>query len=495
MRLFDIFKKIRNPDQSTETQQTDNKQQKNLYHIIPCDEPEASSIVDKAVKSLRKQIIAEITNNPAVEYQLSSLLWEAAASCFPERGFGWDFAEFNLDLQTGKLLANVSTYPNQFGASYEDVISLSACEFNRIAKQYNMSPELQAFKSDEDWNQLFDDNLKSAVSSACAIQQKQKEERKAAETKQYSVKIPASYTNRSPDMGLSELTIEISQRYASRSIQVTNKNGKYQVVYVRVSHTSPNSERHSRVLSVAEAVWLEKQIENTIMNPDVSTWQSLVGGDTMNIEIKGNNDTDISLRGVKPIRKYSDLQGEIARLAEYGYSIVRDNTFESEVTLPKEKPKAKWQVVYDAAAALHIFREVNEQHLHGDGYKKLIEVLSEKYHALDIVDHTNPQWKESSRELSITGMYEHWVGHDDTLSESIEMKFKRLHPWEWDEPSEWSAESEWPCEGEFQYLNDSKNEGDNWNYSTMTHKAWLLKAPFGLPGVWSFEYISKHDRQ
>ena len=136
MRLFDIIKKIRNPDQSTETQQTDNKQQKNLYHIIPCDEPEAYSIVDAAVKSLRKQIIARITKSPTVEYLLFRLLWQDAASCFPERGFGWDLAEFNLDLQTGKLLANVSTYPNQFGASYEDVISLSASEFNRIAKQY-----------------------------------------------------------------------------------------------------------------------------------------------------------------------------------------------------------------------------------------------------------------------------------------------------------------------------------------------------------------------
>ena len=173
----------------------------------------------------------------------------------------------------------------------------------------------------------------------------------------------------------------------------------------------------------------------------------------------------------------------------------RKSLVERKLTPPKEKPKAKWQVVYDAAASLHIFKEVNERHLQGDGYKKLIEVLSEKYHSLDIVDHTNPQWKESSRELSITGAYEHWVGHDDTLSESIEMKFKRLHPWEWDEPSEWSAGSEWPCEGEFQYLNEAKNEGDNWNYSTMTHKAWMLKAPFGLPGVWCFEYIAKRDRQ
>ena len=156
--------------------------------------------------------------------------------------------------------------------------------------------------------------------------------------------------------------------------------------------------------------------------------------------------------------------------------------------------KAKWQSVYDAASSLHIFKEVNEQYLQEDGYQKLLQILSEKYHSLDIVDHTNPQWWESSRELRITGAYEHWVGHDDTLSERIVMKFKRLYPWEWDEPSEWGAEGEWPCEGVVQYINESKNEGDSWSYSVMSHKAWMLKAPFGLPGVWSFEYISKHDR-
>ena len=193
MGLFGMLKKKRKSGQSIEGQQTETMHKKNLSIIDSYDEDEASSIVDAAVKSLRKQIIANITKNPAVKYPLFSLLWQDAASCFPKRGFGWDFAEFKLDLQTGKLLANVSTYPNQFGASYEDVISLSASEFNRIAKQYNMSPELQAFKSDEDWNKLFDDSLKSAASSACAILQNLEEDRKNAEIKRYSVKIPANF--------------------------------------------------------------------------------------------------------------------------------------------------------------------------------------------------------------------------------------------------------------------------------------------------------------
>ena len=287
-------------------------------NIDSYDEEETGSTIDDAVSSLRNQIIAKITKNPAVKYQLSSLLWEAAASCFPKSGFQWDGAWFELDLKSGKLYARVSTYPNQFGASREDTFSLSAAEFNRIAEQFNMGKELQAFKSDEDWAKLFDNRLKAVVSSTCATLQKKEEYRKSEEIKKHAVKIPAKYAKKTPDMCLSEITIEISQRYSSRSIEVSNANGNYQVVYVRNSHMSLSDDRHTRTLSVAEAVWLEKRVESTIKNSDETTWQSLPGGDTMNIVIKRNKGNDITLRGVKPIRKYSDLQNELENMAQYG---------------------------------------------------------------------------------------------------------------------------------------------------------------------------------
>jgi hypothetical protein len=110
--------------------------------------------------------------------------------------------------------------------------------------------------------------------------------------------------------------------YSSRSIKVLNLNGKYQLDYVRNSHMSPRVDSYPRTLSIAEAVWLENQVEGTIENPDKSTWQSLPGGDTMNIVIKRNIGNDISLRNVKPIRKYSDLQNELEYLAQYGSVIV-----------------------------------------------------------------------------------------------------------------------------------------------------------------------------
>ena len=81
---------------------------------------------------------------------------------------------------------------------------------------------------------------------------------------------------------------------------------------------SPKIDRYQRVLSDAEAVWLEEQVEQTINNPDNSTWQSLPGGDTMYIVIRRNNGKDISIAGGKPIRKYSDLQDDLENLAQYG---------------------------------------------------------------------------------------------------------------------------------------------------------------------------------
>jgi len=291
---------------------------KKYGNIDSYEEEETSSTIDDAVSSLRKQIVAEITKTPAVKYQLSSLLWQDAANCFPKSGFQWDGAWFKLDLKTGKLSADVGTYPNQFGASYEDSYPLSATEFNRIAKQFNMSKELQSFKSDEDWAKLFDDSLNAAVSSAFAALQKKDEDRKTEEINKYAVRIPAKYAKLSPDMCISEVTIEISQRYSSRSIKISNENSKYHVVYVRNSHMSPSVDRYPRTLTSVEAVWLEKQVESTIKNPDKSTWQSLPGGDTMHIVIKRSNGNDISLRGVKPIRKYSDLQNELENLAQYG---------------------------------------------------------------------------------------------------------------------------------------------------------------------------------
>ena len=127
--------------------------------------------------------------------------------------------------------------------SKKNIASNTYHEICKALGLLDMEKELQAFKSDEDWAKLFDDSLKSVISSACATLQKKEEDRKSEEIKKYAVKIPAKYAKQTPDMCLSEITIEISQRYSSRSIKVSNADGNYQIVYIRNSHMSPSVDR------------------------------------------------------------------------------------------------------------------------------------------------------------------------------------------------------------------------------------------------------------
>ena len=157
--------------------------------------------------------------------------------------------------------------------------------------------------------------------------------------------------------------------------------------------------------------------------------------------------------------------------------------------LKKPQQPPKWQAVYDAAGSLRTFRAANARHMQDDGYRQLLELLSKKYSAYDIKD---AQWKESFQMLSVAGSYEHWVGHDETISKSLEMRFEKLSHWQ--EPEEWSTESDWPCRGAHQYLDEYKETGDHWNYTFTGRDAWLLKEPFGLPGVWSFGYEVKGSK-
>lgn len=276
----------------------------NSLKTLPTVQP---MCIDDAVETLRDRIIAQITKDPSVSYQLDGLLWGDAASCFPH-GTQWDGAFFELDLIRKKLGARVSRYPDQFGYAPESYISLSASEFHRIAQQYQFSSVLQAFQSDEDWAMLFDESLDAAIASARSTLQKQEEERQNAERKKYAIKIPIELTALSPKMNVMTTYIGVDQRYGSRSIQLTNKNGKYQI----------RAGCYSRTLSAVEAVWFEKQLENTINNPDNSTWQSLPGGDQMTVEIKRKGYNDILLRSVKPRTKYTNFKHALEYLAQYG---------------------------------------------------------------------------------------------------------------------------------------------------------------------------------
>ncbi len=109
---------------------------------------------------------------------------------------------------------------------------------------------------------------------------------------------------------------------------------------------------------------------------------------------------------------------------------------------------------------------------------------------------TKPIWEESATKISLADKWEHWVGHDDTLYESISLSFSKV--WTNVENVPWVTESEWPCRGQALIFDKSwpRESEEVWDqhYTFVTHKAWLLKEPYGLPGLWRFEYQSQYRR-
>lgn len=158
----------------------------------------------------------------------------------------------------------------------------------------------------------------------------------------------------------------------------------------------------------------------------------------------------------------------------------------------KEAPKPKWQPIYDGAKSLYVFRKANESILQEGVYQQILELMSEKYcQSLSSIDD-DPTWEASASMLHVSGKWSHWVGHDDTLTETVDIKFERLT--HWDEPAAWDAEHDLPCEKMSLILDNPISQGDNWSYFLQTHKVWLIQAPFGLPGVWRLEYKSTDSR-
>lgn len=266
----------------------------------------------KAIQSLRADIIANIEKTPSLTYQLSSLLFADAARCFPNGyGFNWDGAWFKLDLQTGKLYANVSTYPNHFGASREDVYYLTAAEFYQKATEFNMSQKLQYMVTDEDWNELFDDQLQSAVARA-AKELKVKQDKQAEEHRiLYGTVIPDAFADKKPTMELDQISMELMQRFGDSRLSLDKKGDKY----VLVSTYGGVSKRE---LSSMEAAWVEKQVNDCIRDNDRRTWQSMAGGDHMNVKICAAGKVVCERRWGTPIKKYVDLKNSLEKLAKYG---------------------------------------------------------------------------------------------------------------------------------------------------------------------------------
>lgn len=279
----------------------------------------SASSKKEAISTLRKKIIDQIAKAPATHYELASLLWEDASRCFPTSySFNWDGAWFKLDLETMGLYADVSTYPNQFGASRDDRYKLTAYEFHQKAIEFQMAKELQCMETEADWMALLDDSLKSAIAQAQNALADRHEKEKHAEQIANAIVIPDHFAKKTPTMEFCEIVLELSQRYGSSCVYLTQKSEKYLLRYGYSARYSSATSGCQRELSAMEAAWVEQQVRNCINNTDSSTWQSLPGGDRMSVKIVANKKPNIELHNTTPQNKYYDLMHLLHTLAKYG---------------------------------------------------------------------------------------------------------------------------------------------------------------------------------
>ena len=234
----------------------------------------------------------------------------------PTMGMG--FATIRLDLVREQPYAEVSDYPDNFGRYREIRYDLSPEFFHEVAVNLNLDPKWQQFRTQEDWDRLFDDELREAVASAFLAHEKEKEAKLAQERAKYGVTIPIAFRLAQPAMNLTLVHISLYQLASSHVIKVTQEDGTYQVEYMHLASMSSRHEFYKHTLSKGGCVYVETLIENIIMSQDDSTWESAVGGDSMQVEIKRTNAEDITLDPKKPLAKYRDALHILERLAKYG---------------------------------------------------------------------------------------------------------------------------------------------------------------------------------
>ena len=269
--------------------------------------PPADPDPNDPVAVLRQRIIRELESKPSTTYAVGSLLWEDARDEF---GAPWDGAWISLDLETGRLSAELGTYPNQFGASRTDCFSMSAEAYHRLAVKHHFSRELQHFETDADWAGLFDDALRAAVARARAVLDRRNAEKAEANRTKYGVSIPL---NRTPKLDLQEVKLWLNQPYGYTRLRVTLSEGGYQMACAL-----SDGKTYDRRADPAEAAWIEERVDAALNDPDGSTWQSLVGGDTLSVTIRRAGEAEALTRSGEPLRKYYDLLSDLERLATYG---------------------------------------------------------------------------------------------------------------------------------------------------------------------------------
>lgn len=133
--------------------------------IEPVSEENAAPLpcaIEYFQNGIRKHLTSKQQSMPYLPnymYITARLLWGDATAYFGEP---WDGAFIYLNLKTHRLLLELSHYNNLVPPQ---VRNMTAEEFHWLAVKYNMKPELQAFRTDEDWDSLFDEDFEKFIST------------------------------------------------------------------------------------------------------------------------------------------------------------------------------------------------------------------------------------------------------------------------------------------------------------------------------------------
>ncbi len=155
---------------------------------------------------------------------------------------------FWLDLSSRRLYAEVTTYPNALGAYRQDVLDLTPIQFYEIAQKCNFREELQVFKTQEDWDDLFNNTLKDAVSEAMARKQEAERKEKERLASVNAVGIPERSANLQPKLNIVSVHLDLDQLYGRSIIHVSMKDDSYLIEHQFQSKI--NSSTHFASLKV-----------------------------------------------------------------------------------------------------------------------------------------------------------------------------------------------------------------------------------------------------
>ena len=258
--------------------------------------------------------VSDIVSKLDSEYESSIITyyWEDARGFFPGP---WDCIEFKWNVKTGKLYADTSTYPNQFGACHESRFFMTAEEFHKIAMCHSFPDSVTDMKTQTDWDAV---RLTPEVTEHIQQIEQKNKEKDHLFREQRSVKIPEKYLNKEPNQDIRFVSIVLGQAHSGSEVTVQKTEDNLFLCKYWSTNIYSNSVRK---LNKAESGYLEDQILAAVKKED-ELWNPNFDSGIMTVEIQKGAKALVSCRNKQPLKKYIDLMNTICALNEYGSTFV-----------------------------------------------------------------------------------------------------------------------------------------------------------------------------